>query len=510
MTLGALLRTFADRAGAAVPALDAAADALHVSGVTHDSRQVRSGSVFVALKGLQADGTTYARDAIGKGAIAVFSEAPAPADARATWMPVPDARAALAVLAAIVNGDPSERLLLVGITGTNGKTTTSYLLASVFEAAGLMCGRIGTVGYRVGRKEINAERTTPEAPELQSMLRDMVAQGCGACVMEVSSHALALRRVDSLRFAAAIFTNLTRDHLDFHRNMEEYFAAKRRLFELLPDNAVAVVNLDDRRGLELTKGVSRPVTYAIDAAADVKPLSMVSSLDGLQLEVKTPRGTLHLRSRLVGRANTYNILATVATAMALDVPFGAIERGVADLTHVPGRFQVVSDARDDVRVVVDYAHTDDALKNLLETARPLATARVITVFGCGGDRDRSKRPLMGAVAARLSDVVIVTSDNPRSENPADIIEEIKRGIVPPEHAGARPKTAQRDVRYIALVDRKDAIERAVREAQPGDLILIAGKGHEKYQVIGDRVLPFDDVEVAQTALERRRAGSRVS
>ena len=509
MTLGALLRTFAERTGAPVPPLDAAAEGATVSGVAYDSRQVRPGAVFVALKGEKADGTAFARDAIARGAIAALGEGPTPPGTPVVWLQVGDARRALAALSGIFYGDPSERLLLVGITGTNGKTTTSYLLASVFEAAGLMCGRIGTVGYRIGRKELEAQRTTPEAPELNAMLREMVAQGCGACVMEVSSHALALKRADSLRFAAGVFTNLTRDHLDFHRNMEEYFAAKRRLFELLPETAAAIVNLDDRRGAELAASVRRPVTYAIDAAADVTPSAMTSSLDGLRFDVRTPRGTLHITSKLVGRANTYNILAAVAAAMALDLPFGAIERGIADLASVPGRFQLVSDARDDVRAVVDYAHTDDALKNLLETARPIATGRIITVFGCGGDRDRTKRPLMGAVAARLSDLVIVTSDNPRSEDPGQIIEEIKRGIVPPESAG-RARAGQKDVRCIALVDRKAAIERAVREAAPGDLILIAGKGHEKYQAIGERVLPFDDVEVARAALDRRRAGSRVS
>ena len=509
MTVGALLRSFAGRTGAAVPALEPAAEMAHVSGVVYDSRRARAGSVFVALKGLQADGVAFARDAIAKGAAAILSETPAPPQPGALWIQVPDARLALAALSAIFHQDPSGRLVLVGITGTNGKTTTSYLLASVFEAAGLMCGRIGTVGYRIGRKEVDAERTTPEAPELQSMIADMVAQGCGACVMEVSSHALALRRVDYLRFAGAIFTNLTRDHLDFHRNMEEYFAAKRRLFEMLPAGAVSVINLDDHRGADLVAAAERPVTYAIDAPADVRPTAITSTLDGLEFDVRTPRGTLSIRSKLVGRANTYNILASVAAAVALDLPFGAITRGIADLTHVPGRFEVVSDSRDDVRVIVDYAHTDDALKNLLETARPLATRQIITVFGCGGDRDRSKRPLMGAVAARLSDVVVVTSDNPRSENPATIIDEIKRGIVPPGGT-TRPKSGQKAVRCIALVDRREAIERAVREAGPGDLILVAGKGHEKYQVVGDRVLPFDDVAVARAALDRRRAGSRVS
>jgi UDP-N-acetylmuramoyl-L-alanyl-D-glutamate--2,6-diaminopimelate ligase len=507
MTLGTLLHAFADRSGIPVPPLEAAAET-PVSSISYDSRKARAGSVFVALRGLHADGAAFAREAITRGAVAALSESAPPADVRVVWVQVPDARLALAALAAIFYGDPSERLVLVGITGTNGKTTTSYLLASVFEAAGITCGRIGTVGYRVGRKEIEAERTTPEAPELQAMLRDMVAQGCGACVMEVSSHALALKRADYLRFAAAIFTNLTRDHLDFHRNMDDYFAAKRRLFELLPDGAVAVVNLDDRRGVELLSTAKRSITYAIDTSADVRPSKLTSTLDGLRFDVTTPRGLLHIESRLVGRANVYNILATVAAAAALELPPSAIEHGVAGLTAVPGRFQLVSDARDDVRVVVDYAHTDDALKNLLETARPIATGRIITVFGCGGDRDQTKRPLMGAVAARLSDLVVVTSDNPRSESPAEIIDQIKRGIVAPDDR-SRGRSSVKETRCIAIVDRKEAIERAVREALPGDLILIAGKGHEKYQVIGERVLPFDDVDVARTALERRRAGTRV-
>ena len=509
MTLEVLLRTFAGRTGMDLPAVPPAAAATEVTGVTHDSRRAGPGSVFVALRGLHADGAAFARSAAARGAVAVVAETSAPVGTSGNWIEVRDARLALAALSAIFYEDPSERLLLVGITGTNGKTTTSYLLTSIFEAAGIVCGRIGTVGYRIGRKEVDAERTTPEAPDLQAMLHDMVRQGCGACAMEVSSHALSLERVAFLRFAAGIFTNLTRDHLDFHRNMEDYFAAKRRLFEMLPDAAVAVINVDDHRGADLVRSSRRPVTYAIDAAADVSAERMVSSLDGLRFDVKTPRGMLQIRSRLVGRANAYNILAAVAAAMALDLPFGAIEGGLADLTRVPGRFEVVSDSGDDVRVIVDYAHTDDALKNLLETARPLATGRIVTVFGCGGDRDRSKRPLMGAVAARLSDLVMLTSDNPRSENPADIIQEIQRGIAAPPRTTARPPTGEREGRAMAIVDRREAIDRAVREARPGDLILIAGKGHEKYQVIGDRVLPFDDAEIARAALERRRARTRV-
>ena len=273
-----------------------------------------------------------------------------------------NARLALAALSAAFFGHPSNDLLLVGITGTNGKTTTSYLLASIFEAAGIRCGRIGTVGYHIADREVAATRTTPEAPELHRMLREMVAAGCGACVMEASSHALALRRVDYLHFSAAIFTNLTRDHLDFHRDMEEYFLAKRRLFELLPPGGVGVTNLDDRRGAAFAAVAERPVTYAIDTPADIRPGPLTFSLDGLAFEVRTPRGPLALRSPLVGRPNAYNILAAVAAAVALDVPFNAIQSGVAALALVPGRFQVVSEAHDDVRVVVDYAHTDDALR----------------------------------------------------------------------------------------------------------------------------------------------------
>lgn len=512
MTLGDLLLELRQTEDSAALASDlgAAANA-EVSAVTYDSRHTGPGAVFVALRGAHVDGASFARDAVQRGAVAVISDAPPPADIAVPWVTVPEARLTLAALAAAVEGRPSEELTLVGITGTNGKTTTSYLLASIFEAAGVRCGRIGTVGHRIGDREIETARTTPEAPEIQRMLRDMVTEGCGACVMEVSSHALALRRADHLHFAAGIFTNLTRDHLDFHGDMEEYFRAKRRLFELLPYGAVGIVNLDDRRGAEFAAAAPRPVTYAIDAAADVRPGPLAFSLDGLSFEARTPRGTLHLRSPLVGRPNASNILAAVAAAMALDVPFSAIEAGIGRLASVPGRFQVVSSRADDVRVVVDYAHTDDALKNLLETARPLATGRIITVFGCGGDRDKSKRPLMGAVAARLSDLVIVTSDNPRSEDPEQIIDEIKRGIVmPADRLPPKGQAALRSTACLAIIDRKAAIERAVREARAGDLVLIAGKGHEKYQVIGDRVTPFDDVDVARATLARRRTGSRVS
>jgi UDP-N-acetylmuramoyl-L-alanyl-D-glutamate--2,6-diaminopimelate ligase len=318
--------------------------------------------------------------------------------------------------------------------------------------------------------------------------------------MEVSSHALSLRRVDETTFAAAVFTNLTRDHLDFHEDMEAYFQAKRRLFDMLPPGAPSLVNVDDPRGATLVDAVDRPVTYGITRAADVTTGPLSFSLEGLTFDVRTPNGPLHIRSALVGRPNVYNILAAVATATALDLPFDAIERGVAALDGVPGRFQLASSPKDAVTVVVDYAHTDDALRNLLETARPLARGRLITVFGCGGDRDRTKRPLMGAVASRLSDVIVMTSDNPRSEDPQRILDEIQRGIT----ADTRKDAAQQ---LLTIVDRRAAITKAIEVAKPGDLILIAGKGHEKYQVIGDKTLPFDDVAVARDALARRRTNS---
>ncbi len=473
-----------------------------VTGIAYDSRRVAPGEVFVALRGQHADGTTFARQALDRGAAVIVAEQPPPPDVHAPWAIVEDARLALALLAAEFYRHPSDEMRVVGITGTNGKTTTAYLVAAIFEAAGVRCGVLGTVAYRVGDEVREATRTTPEAPELQALMREMVDRGCGACAMEVSSHALALRRVDGMTFSAAVFTNLTRDHLDFHANMESYFRAKRRLFEMLPRDAPSLINVDDPRGASLVESVGRPVTYGINRAADIIPGPVSFTLDGLAFDVRTPRGTIHVRSSQVGRPNVYNILAAVATATALGLPFDAIERGLRAIDGVPGRFQVVSQATDDVTVVVDYAHTDDALRNLLETARPLARGRVITVFGCGGDRDRTKRPLMGAVAGRLSDLIVITSDNPRSEDPARIIEEIQRGITP----DTRRDAAQR---ILAIVDRRQAIGRAVELARPGDLVLVAGKGHEKYQVIGDQVLPFDDVAVAREALVRRRTNSGV-
>jgi UDP-N-acetylmuramoyl-L-alanyl-D-glutamate--2,6-diaminopimelate ligase len=474
---------------------------LPCAGVVHDSRAVSPGSIFVALRGLTADGARFASGAIAAGAAAVVAESGPVGSVAVPWVVVADARLALARLAAGFYGHPSREMQVVGITGTNGKTTVSYLVSAIFEAAGIRCGLMGTVTYRIGSQEIEATRTTPEAPAVQRFLRAMIEAGCGACAMEVSSHAMALRRVDAVQFAAAVFTNLTRDHLDFHGDMDSYFLAKRRLFEVLPEGAPGVINADDPRAAALAAMTKRPVTYGIAKPADVAPGPLSFTLDGLSFEAKTPSGTVRVRSALVGRPNVYNILAAVATTTAIGVPVAAVEAGIEQLRAVPGRFQVVSGAGDDVTVIVDYAHTDDALRNLLETAKPMAARRLITVFGAGGDRDRTKRPLMGMVAARLSDIVVITSDNPRTEDPLRIIEEVRRG--------ADPEARQSGAELVTIADRREAIFEAVQRAQAGDVILLAGKGHEAYQEVGTERLQFDEIAIAREALAFRRIGSRV-
>ena len=492
------VRDVLEALGALVQASDLSLDPGAVlTSVTCDSRRAEPGSVFVALRGLKADGVDFVPEAVANGAALVLSESARPAHLAVSWISVSDGRLALALVGAVAHGHPSREIPVVGVTGTNGKTTTAYLLASVLDAAGLSAGVLGTVHYRVGRESREASRTTPEAPDVQRLLREMVGAGNRSCVMEVSSHALALKRVDGMRFAAAIFTNLTRDHLDFHADMEQYFAAKRRLFDMLEPSAPGVVNADDPRAATLAQVCATTLTYGMQKAADVRPEDLSMDLHGVRFRAVTPAGPVEVVSTLVGRPNVYNLLAATAAACALGVPGAAISAGLASLAGVPGRFELVSLPGDDITVVVDYAHTDDALRNLIETARPLTRGRVITVFGCGGDRDRPKRPLMGMVAARLSDVVVITSDNPRSEDPASIIDEIRRGIPAGEAASGRTP----DV--IAVVDRDQAIEKAVASARPGDLVLIAGKGHEKTQHIGTRVQPFDDADVAKAAIARR-------
>jgi len=461
-----------------------------ITAVTHDSRKAGPGSLFVAIKGLAADGNQFVEAARKKGASAVASEHP-PQEG-SPWLQVRDARQALAALSAAVLGDPAQSLELVGVTGTNGKTTTTYLIDAALRAAGHKVGLLGTVQYRIGDRLADATRTTPESSDLQSLLREMVDAGCSHAVLEVSSHSLELQRVAGCLFRVAVFTNLTRDHLDFHGDMDSYFQAKRKLFsdQVRPDGR-AVVNADDDRGAAVAAASRAPVwTYGIDRPADFRAEDIRLDLEGTRFRLVGPTGTHELQTALVGRFNVQNLLAAFAASVALGLDPDVVQTGLATVTGVPGRLERVAGAPG-FTVIVDYAHTDDALKNLLETVRELGPLRVLTVFGCGGDRDRTKRPLMGAVASRLSDVVIVTSDNPRSEPPEAILEEIQRGM-----------NGGRKAERHAIVDRREAIARALEMARPGDVVVIAGKGHETYQVLRDRTIPFDDRQVARDILSR--------
>ena len=477
---------------ARVPGAEVSGDAsVAVTAVTHDSRKAGPGSLFVAIRGTSLDGNQFVEAARKKGAAAIASEEPPRPGA--PWLRVLDAREALATLSAEMLGRPGEALRLVGVTGTNGKTTTTYLIDAALRAAGYKTGLVGTVQYRIGDRLTEASRTTPESSDLQALFREMVEEGCDHAVLEVSSHSLELKRVHGCAFQVAVFTNLTRDHLDFHGDMERYFLAKRRLFDTyLRKDGHALINLDDDRAPELIAASrGRVWTYSLNGGpADLQASDIRLSLDATRFRARTPAGEFEVRTPLLGRFNVDNVLAALGAALALGLDPPTALRGISSVAGVPGRLERVQ-AGQDFTVVVDYAHTDDALKNLLETVRELKPRRLITVFGCGGDRDRTKRPLMGAVAARLSDVVVVTSDNPRSEPPEAILEEIQKGM----NGGHR---AERH----AIVDRREAIVRALEMARAGDAVVIAGKGHETYQVLRDRTIPFDDRQIAREVLTR--------
>ena len=469
-----------------------------VTGVEYDSRRVKPGSVFVAMHGESSDGNRFIDQAIQAGAVAIVTDSPAekPREGVA-WALVPHGRRALARVSENFYKRPAERIAITGITGTNGKSTTAFLIESILTAAGRKSTLIGTIEYHVAGKIYPAPHTTPEALELARLFNEALGQGATDAVMEVSSHALAQQRVFGVPFDVAVFTNLTRDHLDYHKTMEDYFHAKRVLFEGCgtdPPRAV-VTNLDDEYGAQLAgfsrKRSSTVLTYGWDRGdfhadkPDVTPR-------GTRFDMVTPSEKLAMFSPLIGRVNVYNILAAAAAAFARGCSTEAISRGVAALTHVPGRFQRV-DSGQPFTVVVDYAHTDDALRNLTSLAREFvsrngAGTRVITLFGCGGDRDRAKRPLMGEAVGHGSDFVVLTSDNPRSEDPRAIINDALVGL---------QKTG---TKYVVEVDRRKAIGLAIGEARPGDIVLLAGKGHEKVQVTREGSNPFDDVEVAKEVL----------
>ncbi len=483
--------------GVEVRSMGASGD-LEISEIAYDSRQVNAGTLFVAIRGEKTDGNKFVPDAVARGAAAVVSEQgnPGTLPADFPWIQVANARKALATTAANFYARPAEILKLIGITGTNGKTTISYLVDSILRAAGCEVGLLGTIGYRLVRESRPAPNTTPESLDLQKYLAEIVRAGGTHAVLEASSHALAQDRLWGCPFAVAIFTNLTRDHLDYHKTFDEYFSAKRRLFEGAGAGAPAtgVVNRDDEYGQKLVGLAKRTLTYGLEPGADIVTRKPALSLTGIEFAAETPAGKIEIRSKLVGRPNVYNVLAAIGAGVALGLPKEVIATGIAQLSAVPGRFERV-EAGQPFLVVVDYAHTDDALRNLLATAKELnPDGRIITLFGCGGDRDRTKRPLMGEAAGRGSEIVVLTSDNPRSEDPLLIINDVIVGV-------QRTKA-----RLLVEVDRQKAIAMALDEARAGDIVLLAGKGHETYQVLRDRTIEFDDREIARAFLRHRGFG----
>ncbi|HIJ81763.1 MAG TPA: UDP-N-acetylmuramoyl-L-alanyl-D-glutamate--2,6-diaminopimelate ligase [Desulfuromonadales bacterium] len=479
-----------------------------IGSLSCDSRTVAKGTLFFALRGVLTDGHRYIRQAVAAGAAAVVLEDAEYAPTGCPWVKFADGRTAMGKIAARFNGDPTATVPLIGITGTNGKTTTTYLIEAMLNAVVKPAAVLGTISYRFGGTVIEASHTTPESTELQSVFCRLKEAGAKAFVMEVSSHALEQKRVDGCHFDVGIFSNLTRDHLDYHLSMDNYREAKSRLFsELLAPTPEkprrrAVINMDDPSGDMIARCCACPViTFGIEGAYDVRPLRVSSSLNGISATLHTPAGEIEITSRLVGRFNLSNILAATAAGVALDLPLEAVREGIGSHTTVPGRMERVDNNRG-ITYLVDYAHTGDALENVLQTLKEITTGRIITVFGCGGDRDNGKRPIMGRIAASMSDLAMVTSDNPRTETPATILEQIRVGIVPLNLREYRPGELSREFTekgYVLVENRRDAIRLSVDLAQPGDVVLLAGKGHEDYQIIGTVKHHFDDREEAVAA-----------
>jgi len=478
-----------------VPVRSGDADA-EITSVTADSRLVVPGALFVAVPGFKTDGAKFIDSAVSRGAAAIVSESnvvTAPVSVQ-----VDDARAALALISANFYNRPANNLSIIGVTGTSGKTTTTKMIESILDASGQPVGLIGTIEYRAGEERLTADRTTPDAVVLQQWFAKMVDAGVRRAVMEVSSHALALKRTHGIRFAAAVFTNLSQDHFDFHKDFEDYFATKRILFDQIDrSRKTAIVNIDDEYGRRLANELGDCiVTFGRQSNADIHPLDGFEiSVRGLHGRIATPAGDVHVESKLLGAPNLYNWLGAVGAALSVGIDTATIEAGIRNLAAVRGRFEYVA-SDDGPTVIVDYAHKPDALDKLLLAVRDLASGRrLIVLFGCGGDRDRDKRPMMGAIAARLADQTVLTSDNPRGEKPEAILDDIERGM-----AGA--------ANYARITDRREAIARTIAEALDDDVIVIAGKGHESYQVVGDQILHFDDREEAERALKTRQGRTR--
>jgi UDP-N-acetylmuramoyl-L-alanyl-D-glutamate--2,6-diaminopimelate ligase len=463
--------------------------------VACDSRKVQPRALFFALHGAKSDGNSFIRDAVARGAVAIVSEDPAPAaiPSSVTWIRVGEARKALAITAANFFGHPADALQLVAVTGTNGKTTTTSLVDAIVKASGAKTGLFGTIAYHTPLGDYPAPNTTPESVDLQGFLAEIRDAGGKFGVLEASSHSLSMDRLWGCHFASAVFTNLTREHMDYHKTFEDYFAAKKRLFDGTGAGApeVAVLNTDDPYGKRLYGLAKKTLSYGLESDADITTKKFQLTFNGLAFTAQTPNGKLQVASPLVGRINVYNILAAIGAAQALGLSNEVIEAGIRNLQNVSGRFQRI-DMGQPFFVVVDYAHTDDALENLIRTARELnPKGRIITLFGCGGGKDRTKRPVMGEVTGRLSDLTILSSDNPKHEDPLKIISDVIVGV---------QKTAGK---YLIEPDRGKAIRLAMDEARTGDIVLLAGKGHENYQILADRTLEFDDRDQARQALRER-------
>jgi UDP-N-acetylmuramoyl-L-alanyl-D-glutamate--2,6-diaminopimelate ligase len=506
-----------------------------IEGIAYHSKQIGKDFLFAAIRGMEVDGHQFIGEAIERGAVAVVLEegikippvgagvalskkgVTSDAPPHVTMISVPNSRQALGRISSNFYGDPSSQIRLIGITGTNGKTTTTYLLESIFKKAGCTVGVIGTINYRFGEKTTPAPNTTPESLDLQRILWEMARKGTSHVIMEVSSHGLDLDRVFGCQFDGVVFTNFTSEHLDYHKTLGQYFESKKKLFSNYlmmsrKKRRFAVTNLDDPRGEEMIKGMNLPVIrYGLSPSCDITADQVTSSFGGLSCRVKTPKGDISIHSKLIGNFNLYNILAAVGVGIGMDIPLETLKEGVEGLEGVSGRFEKVENQRD-IHIIVDYAHTQDALERALLGLRgilensPQDKGKMITVFGCGGDRDRTKRPLMGEVAGKYSDLAILTSDNPRTEDPLTILDEVEKGLKSLPLKEWHPH----DIRlwrsrkgYLKVPDRREAIRMAIRLAQPLDTVLIAGKGHEDYQIIGKKKFPFDDRIEAKKALEEK-------
>jgi len=465
---------------------------LEIAGITTDSKTVKENFLFIAVKGSSYDGHDFIKEVIAKGAAAVIIEKDArqACDAcNATKIIVSDSRKSLAEAAHNFYGRPAEKARIIGITGTNGKTTISYLAEAILKTAGFNPGVIGTVNYRYGSRQIPATNTTPGALQLTEMLYNMTSKGVNYVAMEVSSHSLEQRRIWGIDFKTAVFTNITPEHLDYHKNMQEYKNAKAKLFEGLLEHSTSVLNIDDDFGKELTRRIKSSIlTYGLTKDADIRPEGVTLSKNGIELIAVTPKGKIKLHSKLSGRFNLYNILASIGIGISENIDLDKISKGIESVQLIPGRLEEISCGQA-FKVYVDYAHTDDALKNVLPVLRELTKGRLITLFGCGGNRDTTKRPRMGNVASVLSDYVIITTDNPRSESPQDIANQVFDGVV----------KEKRDKTFVIL-DRYQAIKKAISLASSNDIVLLAGKGHETYQIFKNMVQQFDDREVARKVL----------